>query len=65
MNTKVSDILLLLLAIRRWANAAAEASTLIQKMRAEGRDYLTDEEKASLRLDDDEARQKLVDVLGG
>lgn len=59
----MSDILSLLLLIQRFALRAAETAALIQKMRDEGRETLTDEEKAQLRTDDDKARAELVAAI--
>lgn len=60
---ELSDMLALLVAIRRWSASAAKAAELIEKMREEGRDTLTDEERQDLQAADDEGRKALVDAI--
>jgi hypothetical protein len=59
----MGDALILLQLIQRLASQIRNASELVKRMREEGRDTLTDEEKATLRANDDEARQELVDAI--
>ena len=59
----ISDVLTLAYLVNGWLKRAQEVSALIVKMREEGRETLTDEEKAQLQAADDAARQSLVDAI--
>ena len=59
----MNDLLSLLLLIDDLATRIGGASTLIRRMRDEGRETLTEEEKAELRSDDDEARAELLAAI--
>lgn len=57
------DVLALLRLIESWSASIQQVTALIQKMRQEGRETLTDEEKAELRGADDAARAELVAAI--
>lgn len=58
-----SDILSLLLAIQRWNRQIDKTTALILQMREENRAQLTPEEWETLRADDNEGRQKLIEAI--
>ena len=59
----VSDVLTLAYLVNGWIARMQKVNDLIIKMREEGRETLTDEERAQLQADDDAARQDLVDAI--
>ena len=59
----MSEFLQLLLLIRDAQARIARTTEILLKMREEGRDEMTDEERSSLQADDDEARQRLLDAI--
>lgn len=59
----MSDLLSLLLLIRGWTGQIRKVTELIETMRSEGRETLTDDEKVQLQADDDDARNQLLDAI--
>ena len=59
----MNDLLSLLLLIKNLATRIGKATTLIKKMREEGRETLTNEEWAELKADDDDARNDLLTAI--
>lgn len=59
----MSDLLSLLLLIKNWSGQIQKVTELIQTMREEGRETMTESEKLELQSDDDSARDSLVAAI--